>query len=94
MFDITPHNARTNYYVVKKINLDFGKPCHIFASSIDSQSAITSQSHHIMNTMNNPKLQAMLDLFTSFGADAVYNCGVYDELTCDEQMKLEQLIED
>ena len=47
-----------------------------------------------MNTMNNLKLQAMLDLFISFGADAVYNCGVYDELTCDEQMQLEQLIED
>lgn len=44
-----------------------------------------------MNTMNNPKLQALLDLF-SINADAVYNCGLYDELTSDEQMQLEQLL--
>lgn len=45
-----------------------------------------------MNTMNNPKLQALLDLF-SVSSDAVYNCGLYDELTSDEQMQLEQLLD-
>lgn len=58
----------------------------------NSATAFTSQTHHIMNTMNNPKLQALLDLF-SVNADAVYNCGLYDELTSDEQMQLEQLLD-
>lgn len=47
-----------------------------------------------MNTMSNPKLQAMLDLYEVVGTESVRNCGMYDELTCEEQMQLEQLIED
>lgn len=60
----------------------------------NSATAFTSQTHHIMNTMNNPKLQALLDLSSAVGIEAVRNCGMYDELTCDEQMQLEQLLED
>lgn len=87
---------RTNYYVVKKKNLEVNETspylCH--RAEAVQPTPFTNTSHHIMNTMNNPKLQAMLDLFEVVGAEAVRNCGTYDALTCEEQMLLEQLIED
>jgi len=44
--------------------------------------------------MNNAKLQAMVDMFHAFGADAVYNSEIFASLICDEQMIFEQEIED
>ena len=47
-----------------------------------------------MNIVKNAKLQALLDMYSVVGFEAIRSCGMYDELTCDEQMQLEQLIED
>ena len=44
--------------------------------------------------MNNAKLQAMVDMFQTFGADAMHNSEDFATLSCDEQMMVEQEIDD
>jgi len=43
--------------------------------------------------MNNAKLQAMVDMYEAYGADAMYNIEEYTTLTCEEQMIVEQEID-
>lgn len=44
--------------------------------------------------MNYAKLQAMVDIYQEYGADAMYNIEEFTVLTCEEQMIVEQEIED
>ena len=40
------------------------------------------------------KLQAMVDMYQVFGADAYFNSEEFASLSCDEQMMVEQEIDD
>ena len=42
--------------------------------------------------MNYAKLQAMVDMFQAFGPDAMHNSEDFANLSCDEQMMVEQEI--
>ena len=44
--------------------------------------------------MNYAKLQALVDMYQAFGADAAYNSEIFASLICDEQMIFSQEIED
>ena len=44
--------------------------------------------------MNYAKLQAMVDMYQVFGADAMHNSEDFATLSCDEQMMVAQEIED
>lgn len=39
--------------------------------------------------MNEAKLQALLDMFATFGADVMCNTSEWCDLTCEEQMVVE-----
>jgi hypothetical protein len=43
--------------------------------------------------MNPAKFQALLDMFNDFGPDVMCNTADWDDLTCQEQMLLEQMCE-
>ena len=43
--------------------------------------------------MNDAKLQAILDMYQAHGGDVTFNCAEFDELSCDEQMIVESMIE-
>ena len=44
--------------------------------------------------MNYAKLQAMVDMYEAYGADAMHNSEDFATLSCDEQMMVTQEIED
>ena len=43
--------------------------------------------------MNDAKFQALIDMFIHFGPDVMCNTSEWDDLTCQEQMLLEQMCE-